>query len=68
MADKNAKAELNVEDLEGVAGGKMTQEELLRQGGTDGNRIHKPLITVEVPNAEVPKADITVGGKGIELS
>ena len=33
MADKNVKAELNAENLEGVAGGaKMSREELIRQG------------------------------------
>ena len=34
-------------DEPSFATGSMTKEELPRQGGTDGNRIHKPLINVE---------------------
>ena len=35
------------DDEPSFATGSMTKEELPRQGGTDGNRIHKPLINVE---------------------
>ena len=67
MADKNAKAELNAEDLEGVAGGVMLDRlddsglNIVHQG--DQGPLAKPGGTV---NSSEPPKEKQPGAKGVD--
>ena len=61
MADKNVKVELNVENLEGVAGGaKMSREELIRQGDPGADPLRDDPLNI-MPKDDGKKSESNKG-------